>query len=134
MPGRIEHDAHELLRLVLGLPGAQPFGSRDGGVEVVDPDVEMQLHLLIARARGPARLEVLVLALEGEPDLTLARLRLDHDPVGVVVIVAVAPTQELHVERGEPARVRSAEDGVGQAEGRCTHASTLGRQPGPRKR
>lgn len=50
MPCRIQHDPHQLLRLVRRRPRAEPLRAGDRRGQVVDRDVEVQLHRDVARA------------------------------------------------------------------------------------
>ena len=51
--GRIEAHPHVRLRLEVGHPRAARHRVRHGRVQVVDPDLEVHLHLLVARSGRP---------------------------------------------------------------------------------
>ena len=52
MTGRIEAHPHVRLRLEIGHPRAARNGVRHGRVQVVDPDLQVHLHLLVDSKHG----------------------------------------------------------------------------------
>ena len=66
--GGVEADADVVLRLDVGGHGAERDRSAERLLQVVAGDLQMELHLLSARARGPVRPAVIGLGHEGETD------------------------------------------------------------------
>src|SRR5713226_1652048 len=82
IPVWVEHHADVLLELVLRKPGSRFSSPGHALIEVLDGDVEMHHHLLLARRCRPDRREVVRLVLERQPgpasnldDQTTRRLR-----------------------------------------------------------
>src|SRR3954452_20450888 len=92
--GRVVHDPDVVLRLPLGLPRTEALGPGYPALEVVAPDVEVELHLLGAPPGRPAGGFVLLLELERQAGPAAGRF--DHDPRWAgVVVVAVAPAEQV---------------------------------------
>jgi hypothetical protein len=109
--GRIDEDrALVSVGLVVGQPGPQPERALDAGLDVVDGDVEVHLHLLVLGAAGPRRVAVELLELERQAGAPVVGSH--RHPV--VLLGGHRPAEQLLVEGGETARVGRPEDGGGE--------------------
>src|SRR4051794_4646484 len=102
MAGGVEHDAHVVLGLELGLGRAELERPGHGRLQFVGADVDMGHHLLLARLVGPGGPHVLVLALERQAGPAAGRP--DLRPLGVVA--DHRPAEELTVEAGQALGIR----------------------------
>lgn len=116
VPGGIEAHPHVVLRLVLGDDGPRCHGAGAGRVEVVDLDVEVRHHQLLARPSRPRRPHVGGLGLEREAGAS-ARWCSQRHPVRLVR--AHRPPEQPLVEAGELPGVGGVEHGGGQIHPRC---------------
>jgi hypothetical protein len=123
MVGRVREHANVLLGLELRERGTRVERVRDGGVEVLDLDVEVQHHLLPLALGGPRGSLVELLELEGQPGACLGWPQ--GDPCGVVV--HDGPAQELLVEARERPWVRGVEHGRGERRRWSLHVAPTGR-------
>ena len=115
MASRVEHDANAFLRLMRSEGGSQVVCKSDARVELLDGDVEVNHHLLLARRSRPKRGDVVSFVLEREAGAA-GRWLQHHPPVlGCCarpggLVYRHRPSQQPLVERSEPARIGTVEN------------------------
>jgi hypothetical protein len=110
MAVRIEHHPNMLLRLMFCLSRPGPDGPGDGGVQVVDTDVEVHGRSLLARLARPHWPSVRTVLLDIDRWSRLAFGRAQLSPATLRANVDDRPAQQPVIEIRQltrPARLRS---------------------------
>ena len=110
MPCRVEHDPDIVLWLMIAEPGSDLAGKGHAFVEVLDGDVEMHHHLLLAGRGRPGRCRIVRVILERQSSASFGRSQ--HHPAVFGLFAGSGrladyhhPAEQTFVERGKRSRV-----------------------------